>query len=68
MVVTADDGDATATLSGDLAIGSGGLDINGGSVAAAAKGTVAEARLPASALGSVWESKSASFVAEARKN
>ena len=31
-------------------------------------GTIAEARLPASALGAVWESKSASFTAEARKN
>ncbi len=31
-------------------------------------GTVAEARLPASALGSVWESKSNDFTAEARKN
>jgi hypothetical protein len=33
-----------------------------------ASGTVAEARLPASALGAVWESKSANFTAEARKN
>ena len=31
-------------------------------------GTISEARLPASALGAVWESKSASFTAEARKN
>lgn len=31
-------------------------------------GTIAEARLPASALGAVWESKSADFTAEARKN
>jgi len=31
-------------------------------------GTLAEARLPASALGAVWESKSADFTAEARKN
>jgi len=31
-------------------------------------GTIAEARLPASALGAVWESKSSSFTAEARKN
>jgi len=31
-------------------------------------GTINEARLPASALGAVWESKSANFVAEARKN
>ena len=31
-------------------------------------GTIGEARLPASALGAVWESKSASFTAEARKN
>jgi len=31
-------------------------------------GTVAEARLPASALGAVWESKSADFTAAARKN
>jgi hypothetical protein len=33
-----------------------------------ASGTVAEARLPASALGAIWESKSANFTAEARKN
>ena len=31
-------------------------------------GTIAEARLPASALGAVWESKSNDFTAEARKN
>jgi hypothetical protein len=31
-------------------------------------GTVADARLPASALGAVWESKSNDFTAEARKN
>ena len=31
-------------------------------------GTIGEARLPASALGAVWESKSANFTAEARKN
>ena len=31
-------------------------------------GTINEARLPASALGAVWESKSADFTAEARKN
>ena len=31
-------------------------------------GTINEARLPASALGAVWESKSASFTAAARKN
>ena len=31
-------------------------------------GNIAEARLPASALGAVWESKSSSFTAEARKN
>ena len=31
-------------------------------------GTVAEARLPASALGSTWESKTSSFTAEARKS
>jgi hypothetical protein len=31
-------------------------------------GTIAEARLPASALGAVWESKNANFTAEARKN
>ena len=40
------------------------------SIAATAitSGTIAEARLPASALGAVWESKSADFTAEARKN
>jgi len=31
-------------------------------------GTISEARLPASALGAVWESKSNDFTAEARKN
>jgi len=31
-------------------------------------GTIGEARLPASALGAVWESKSNDFTAEARKN
>lgn len=33
-----------------------------------ASGTVAEARLPASALGAIWESKNSNFTAEARKN
>ena len=43
---------------------------NVATVAASAitSGTINEARLPASALGAVWESKSASFTAEARKN
>ena len=43
---------------------------NVAAVAASAitSGTIAEARLPASALGAVWESKSADFTAEARKN
>jgi len=43
---------------------------NVASVAASAitSGTIGEARLPASALGAVWESKSSSFTAEARKN
>ena len=43
---------------------------NVASVAASAitSGTIAEARLPASALGAVWESKSNDFTAEARKN
>ena len=31
-------------------------------------GSIAEARLPAAALGAVWESKSTNFTAEARKN
>jgi len=40
------------------------------SIAASAitSGTINEARLPASALGAVWESKSNDFTAEARKN
>ena len=43
---------------------------NVAAVAASAitSGTIAEARLPASALGAVWESKSNDFTAEARKN
>ena len=43
---------------------------NVATVAASAitSGTIGEARLPASALGAVWESKSSSFTAEARKN
>ena len=39
--------------------------VNGSAINA---GTINEARLPASALGAVWESKSANFTAEARKN
>lgn len=39
--------------------------VNGSAINA---GTINEARLPASALGAVWESKSSSFTAEARKN
>ena len=41
---------------------------NGGIPSANLTGSIAEARLPASALGAVWESKSANFTAEARKN
>ena len=43
---------------------------NVATVAASAitSGTISEARLPASALGAVWESKSNDFTAEARKN
>ena len=43
---------------------------NVATVAASAitSGTISESRLPASALGAVWESKSNDFTAEARKN
>ena len=62
-----------------LAVGASAGDIldvvaygtfNVAAVAASAitSGTIGEARLPASALGAVWESKSNDFTAEARKN
>jgi len=44
------------------------VDLTALSASNLTSGTVAEARLPSSALGAVWESKSANFTAAARKN
>nr|BAR31586.1 hypothetical protein [uncultured Mediterranean phage uvMED] len=60
--------DSTPQLGGNLDLNSNNITGTGGIPAANLTGSIAEARLPASALGAVWESKSISFTAEARKN
>ena len=60
--------DATPQLGGDLDLNGNDITGTGGIPAAKLTGSIAEARLPAAALGAVWESKSANFTAEARKN
>ena len=60
--------DSTPQLGGNLDLNGNDITGTGGIPSANLTGTIAEARLPASALGSVWESKNANFTAEARKN
>ena len=60
--------DSSPQLGGNLDLNSNNITGTGGIPAANLTGSIAEARLPASALGAVWESKSISFTAEARKN
>ena len=60
--------DSTPQLGGNLDLNGSNITGTGGIPSANLTGTIAEARLPASALGSIWESKSANFTAEARKN
>ena len=60
--------DGTPQLGGNLDLNGNDITGSGGIPAANLTGSIAEARLPASALGAVWESKSANFTAEARKN
>ena len=59
--------DTTSTC-GNLDLNGNNITGTGGIPSANLTGTIAEARLPAAALGAVWESKSANFTAEARKN
>ena len=60
--------DTTPQLGGNLDLNGNNITGTGGIPSANLTGTIAEARLPAAALGAVWESKSANFTAEARKN
>jgi len=60
--------DGSPELGGDLNLNGNDITGTGGIPAANLTGSIAEARLPAAALGAVWESKSANFTAEARKN
>jgi len=60
--------DSTPQLGGNLDLNGNNITGSGGIPAANLTGTIAEARLPASALGAVWESKTANFTGEARKN
>ena len=58
-----------ATVGDNLSVvGYGTFNVAAVDGSAINSGTIGEARLPASALGAVWESKSANFTAEARKN
>jgi hypothetical protein len=61
---------ATGASAGDLIdiVAYGTFNVAAVAASAITSGTIAEARLPASALGAVWESKSNDFTAEARKN
>ena len=60
--------DSTPQLGGNLDLNSNNITGTGGIPSANLTGTIAEARLPASALGAIWESKSANFNTEIRKN
>ena len=60
--------DSTPQLGGNLDLNGNDITGTGGIPSANLTGTIAEARLPASALGAIWESKNANFTAEARKN
>ena len=61
---------AVGASAGDILdiVGYGAFNVAAVDGSAINSGTINEARLPASALGAVWESKSANFTAEARKN
>jgi hypothetical protein len=61
---------ASALTNGDIVdiVGFGTFSVASVAASAITSGTIAEARLPSSALGAVWESKSNDFTAEARKN
>ena len=61
---------AVGASAGDILdiVGYGTFNVAAVDGSAINSGTINEARLPASALGAVWESKSANFTAEARKN
>ena len=60
--------DSTPQLGGNLDLNGSNITGTGGIPSANLTGTIAEARLPASALGAVWESKTSNFTGEARKN
>jgi hypothetical protein len=60
--------DTSPQLGGNLDLNGNDITGSGGIPAANLTGSIAEARLPAAALGAVWETKSANFTAEARKN
>lgn len=60
--------DSTPQLGGNLDLNGNNITGTGGIPSANLTGTIAEARLPASALGAIWESKNSNFTAEARKN
>ena len=61
---------ASALSNGDVVdiVAYGTFAVSSFAASAITSGTIAEARLPASALGAVWESKTSAFTAEARKN
>ena len=61
---------ATGASAGDIldVVAYGTFSVASIAASSITSGTIGEARLPASALGAVWESKSANFTAEARKN
>ena len=60
--------DGSPQLGGNLDLNGNDITGTGGIPAANLTGSIAEARLPAAALGAVWESKNSNFTAEARKN
>ena len=60
--------DGSPQLGGNLDLNGNNITGTGGIPSANLTGTIAEARLPAAALGAVWESKNANFTAEVRKN
>ena len=61
---------AQALSNGDVVdiVAYGTFAVSSFAASAITSGTIAEARLPASALGAVWETKTSAFNAEARKN
>ena len=61
---------ASGAASGDIiyVVGFGTFNVAAINAANISSGTINEARLPASALGAVWETKTSNFTGEARKN